>query len=139
MTQNLYTIKNGRIVCWILVVVDIFLGGSATFFPLLYSQMLHPELTNPPIDFIMRTGVIWLVFAFFQFMAAISKNPKKWFLVVACVRLMDVPADIIYGIFAIGSTFLNHLMIFSAPILNTIFGIYLYKLYKKLEEEGLKS
>ena len=128
-----YTEKNGRLVCLILVVVDIFLGGTAVFFPFFYSDLLHPELTNIPVDFIVRTGILWLVFAFFQFMALISKNPKNWFLVVAAVRLMDVPADIIYGILAIGATLITRLMILSAPILNTICGIYLYKLFKKLE------
>ena len=82
----------------------------------------------------MRTGTLWLVFAFFQFMAVISKKPKSWFLVVAAVRLMDVPADIIYGIFAIGATITSRLMILGAPIMNTIFGIYLYKLFRSLSE-----
>ena len=133
MSEKLFTEKNGRMVCLILVFVDIFLGGSAVFFPYFYSELIHPELTNPPIDFIMRTGILWLVFAFFQFMAVISKNPRKWFLVVAAVRLMDVPADIVYGILAIGATLISRLMILSAPIINTICGIYLYKLFKKLD------
>jgi hypothetical protein len=139
MSEKLFTEKNGRIICLMLVVIDIFLGGSAVFLPYFYSQLIHPDLNNPPIDFIMRTGVLWLVFAFFQLMAVISKKPRKWFLVVAAVRLMDVPADIIYGITAIGATLFSRLMIFSAPVINTIFGIYLYKLYNLLEKENLKA
>ncbi len=132
--EKLMTEKNGRIVCLMLVIVDIFLGGSAVFFPYFYSQMLHPGVANPPIDFIMRTGILWLVFAFFQFMAVISKNPKNWFLVVAAIRLMDVPADIIYGIYAIGATITSRLMILGAPLMNTIFGVYLYKLFNSLSD-----
>ncbi len=133
MTEKLFTEKNGRFICLILVIVDLFLGGSSVFFPYFYSELLHPELTNPPIDFIMRTGVLWLVFAFFQFMALISKNPRNWFLIVAAVRLMDVPADVVYGIMAMGATLISRLMILSAPVINTICGIFLYKLFKKLE------
>ena len=103
MKKNLFTTKNGRLICWILVIVDIFLGGTAIFFPLLYSQIFHPELINPPIDFIVRTGVLWLIFALFQLIAAISKEPEKWFFLVGMIRLMEVPADIIYSILAIGS------------------------------------
>jgi len=132
MHVELFSEKNGRLACLMLVFVDLFLGGSAVFFPYFYSELLHPGLANPPIDFIMRTGILWLVFAFFQFMAVISKNPRNWFLIVAVVRLMDVPADIIYGIMALGATLISRLMILSAPLLNTIFGIYLYKLFKKL-------
>ena len=79
MKLNLYTKKNGRIVCWILVIVDIFLGGIAVFYPLFYAEILHPQLENPPVDFIVRTGVLWLIFAVFQLIAATSKEPEKWF------------------------------------------------------------
>lgn len=133
MKRALYSIENGRLICWMLVLVDIVLGGTAVFFPYFYAKIFHPELKNPPIDFIVRTGILWLVFAFFQFKGATSKDPKKWFFVIGIIRLMEVPADIIYGILAIGSPLLSRAMIWSAPVLNTIFGYFLFNLSKNLE------
>lgn len=133
MEYKLLTEKNGRLACFMLVIVDIFLGGAAVFFPYMYAEMLHPELADPPIDFIVRTGILWLVFALFQGIAATRKEPKNWFFLVGCIRLMEVPADIIYGALAIGATFTTRLMIWGAPVLNSFFGLYLYFLSKNLE------
>ncbi len=139
MHKSLLNEKNGRILCWVLTIFDLFLGGVTVFFPQLYCQIIHPELLNPPIDILIRTGILWLGFAFFQFIAATSKEPEKWFLVVACIRLMDVPADIVYGLFAIGATAFSQFLIFIAPISNTIMGIFLYKLSEKIKKERLIS
>ena len=139
MEKTLLTEKNGRLLCWTLTIFDIFLGGITVFFPLLYSQVIHPELSDPPVDIIMRTGVLWLIFAFFQFMAATSKEPEKWFFAVGIIRLMEVPADILYGTLAIGATAFSRCLIFIAPISNAIMGIFLYKLSEKLKIERLKS
>ena len=124
--------QNGRLICWVLVLVDIFLGGSAVFFPYFYAELLHPGLTNPPIDFIIRTGILWLFFMVVQLRAATSKDPKKWFFAVAILRIMDIPADIAYGILALGATTMSQLMILSAPVINTLCGIYLYRLSEKM-------
>lgn len=138
MTLGLFKIQNGRMICGILVIVDIILGGLAIFFPHFYVQIFHPNLETFPFDFIARTGVLWLIFALIQFIAMISKNPKQWFFTVGLIRLMEVPADIVYGILAIGASLISRLMIFSAPILNFIIGIYLYLLSKNLDSKNDK-
>ena len=130
--SELISLKNGRVVCWMLVIVDIILGGSAVFFPDLYTSFLHPELIDPPYDFIARTGTLWLVFLVFQAVAATRKRPEKWFFLVGCIRLMEVPADIVYAILAIGATPMSRILILSAPVLNSIFGTYLVKLSLQL-------
>jgi len=132
--MELLTERYGKIVCMVLVVVDLVLGGTAVFFPYSYAEIFHPGLTTPPIDFIVRTGILWLGFAFFQGVAAFSKNPQRWFFVVSILRLMDVPADIIYGILAMGATMISRIMIWSAPLLNTLFGLYLLTLSQRLKE-----
>ena len=138
--MQILTERNGRVACWMLVIVDIFLGGTAVFFPRLYAQLLHPELTSPPVDFIVRTGILWLVFMVFQLIAANSKDPVRWFFLVGVIRLMEVPADIAYGILAIGSPLMSRLMILGAPVLNSIFGIFLVMLSKRLEgEKGVEE
>lgn len=63
--MQLFSKRNGRITCWILVIVDIILGGTAVFLPDFYVSFLHPELIDPPYDFIARTGTLWLVFLVF--------------------------------------------------------------------------
>ncbi len=135
MSKSILTEKNGRIMCWALTIFDIFLGGVTVFFPLLYSEIIHPELVDPRVDLIVRTGILWLVFAFFQFMAATRKDPEKWFFGVGIIRLMEVPADIIYGSIAIGATLFSRLLIFIAPVSNALMGIFLFLLSKKLGNE----
>ncbi len=134
MVLDLFTERNGRVVCFALVIVDIVLGGSAVFFPQFYAKTFHPNLTQIPVDFIVRTGILWLVFALFQAIAVFSKHPKKWFFAVGIIRLMEVPADIVYGALAMGATLVSRLLIWIAPVVNMIFGVFLYKLSIKLDK-----
>jgi len=127
----------GRKLCWFLVLVDVILGGLAVFFPNNYALIFHPRLSDPPIDFIVRTGVLWLIFIVFQVLGAISppEKVKRWQFVVAVVRLMEVQADVVYGILAIGATPFSRFLILSAPIMNTIFGLLLLRIQKEFEEK----
>lgn len=65
------------------------------------------------------------MFMIFQLCAALSRNPQRWFFGVGIIRLMEVPADFAYGILAEGATFVARLLIFSASICNSVFGILL--------------
>lgn len=136
MSLKILSEQAGRLICCALVIVDIFLGGMAVFFPYTYASFLHPDLSSPPIDFIIRTGILWLVFMIFQVIAAITKNPEKWFFIVGIIRLMEVPADIAYGILALGSPLISRLMILGAPVLNSIFGTLLVFISKELEKKN---
>ncbi|MHA1293462.1 MAG: hypothetical protein ACTSQJ_12430 [Promethearchaeota archaeon] len=133
------SVKYGQIICGILFIFDIILGGIAVFFPYYYAQIFHQNLSNPPIDFIVRTGILWIVFAFFQLMAVIIKEHEKWFFLVGLIRLMEVPADIAYGLLAEGAILTSKLMILAAPIINTIIGIYLLLLSEKIKKERLSK
>lgn len=129
--------KFGRLVCVALVGVDVVLGGIATFVPAQWAALFHPELpaADIPVDFIVRTGVLWLAFLVFQAIAASVKHPRQWFFAVGLIRLMEVPADVIYSALARGATLTSRLMILSAPVLNAIFGTYLLLLARRLARD----
>ncbi|MBD3351101.1 MAG: hypothetical protein GF364_06410 [Candidatus Lokiarchaeota archaeon] len=136
--MELFNVKNGRIACAILVIVDVILGGCAVFFSEFYAAIFHPNLpaSEIPTDYIIRTGVLWLVFLLFQLIATFSRRSDRWFFVVAAVRLMDVPADIVYGILARGATVFSRFLILSAPILNILFGLFLLKIVRGIEKDA---
>jgi hypothetical protein len=124
---SLLTEKTGRIICWGLVLVDSVLGTSATFFPQLYCALLHPRQLagDCATELIVRTGILWLMFMVFQLCAALSRNPQRWFFSVGLMRLMEVPADLAYGVLAQGTTLASRGLILSAPIGNSVLGMLL--------------
>lgn len=124
---SLLTEKTGRIICWGLVLIDSVLGTITTFFPQLYCALLHPRVVagDCATDLIVRTGIVWLMFMVFQLCAALSRNPETWFFSIGLIRLMEVPADLAYGVLAQGATLGSRVLILSASICNSIFGILL--------------
>jgi len=129
------TARMARMVCFGLAVFDLVLGGGAVLFPRVYAALFHPYLSGPPIDFIVRTGFIWLFFCFAQTIAATRKTEDamaRWFFIVGLLRLMDVPADLAYATLAQGASFLSRAALFCAPAINATVGIYLVRAGGKL-------
>ena len=110
--------------CLGLGLFDVLLGATAVFFPRAYAELFHPHLANPPIDFIARTGCLWLFFATVEFFAFYKKT-ALWFFAVGLLRLLDVPADLVYGTLAAGASALSRAAIFFAPPFNLAAGLYL--------------
>ncbi len=131
MPLKLFSIQSGRILCWALVGVDLYLGGLAAFFPAIYASIFHPNLLTPAVDFIVRTGILWLMFLVFQLCGAVSKDPRKWFFAIGIIRLMEVPADLVYSQIAIGASDFSRLLIIGAPVLNCIIGVLMLLIYHR--------
>jgi hypothetical protein len=114
----------GRGICWVLAAIDAALGAGATFFPATYLAVVHPGLAAPqyPYDWVVRTGILWLAFFVLELAGALSAAPAKWFFCVALLRLMEVPADVAYGLLARGSTEASRLLILAAPAGNAVAG-----------------
>jgi hypothetical protein len=128
------TERGGRKVCWALAGIDLVLGGGAVLFPDTYLTVVHPHLPadDHPEDWVVRTGVVWLMFLAVEFCAARSAKPAKWFFAVALLRLIEVPADIAYGVVARGMSEASRLAVFAAPVANGLAGVYLMAAHRRL-------
>jgi hypothetical protein len=119
--------RGARRLCWALAALDLLLGGSAALFPATYLQLVHPHLppSKYPVEWVVRTGGLWIVFSIVEAIAARSPAAAKWFFTVAILRLMEVPADVVYGVLARGASEASRLAIFIAPVANAAAGMYL--------------
>jgi len=80
---------------------DVGLGGLATFFPSTYFALLHPYAdAGSPAYLLQRTGVLWLFFALVEGVAAVGRPRPALLAAVGLLRLMDVPADLVYVVVA---------------------------------------
>ncbi|GAB4324633.1 MAG: hypothetical protein Kow0069_30310 [Promethearchaeota archaeon] len=122
----------GRTACVMLACVDAVLGPLATFLPGQYAAVVHPLLVGPQTDLVTRTGVLWLAFFVLQVRAATSKGPARWFFVVGVVRLVEVPADLVYAAVGLGMTHTSRSLVLAAPPVNAALGSLLVACAKKL-------
>jgi len=124
----------GVALAWGLWLFDLLLGSVATFTPDLYLSIVHPHLEEPQRELIRRTGVLWLGFSFVAIYTATCSPARRarWFLVLGLLRLMEVPADLVYGMAAAGADTLGQVLILSAPPLNLGLGGYLFWLSRRM-------
>ncbi len=113
-----------------LALFDIGLGVTATFFPGLYVDLIHPHFDQMhpegPTYLVRRTGVLWLVFAGVQGFAALDPVGRPgWVLTAGALRLMDVPADLVYFASADDLGWLGSVGLLSAPFANLVCGTFL--------------
>ncbi len=125
--------KLAKYLCIFLGFFDIVLGGLAVFLPRLYAKIFHPDLDSPAIDYIVRTGLLWLFFAVVELRAGFGKPAARWFFLVGMLRLMDVPADLAYATLAEGARWWSRAMIYAAPVINAISGIYLWRISRRMK------
>ena len=127
-------IKLALALCWGLCLFDLALGGTAAFWPERYLAILHPELATPQIELVRRTGMIWLMFAAVALRAATTAPALRgrWFLVLAVLRFLDVPADLAYAAGMSGTTGLGRGLVLAAPPLNLALAAYFYSLARRL-------
>ena len=138
--NNLQAEKTGRLFCWLLVVVDTILATVAVLFPEVYCAILHPKLDieDIPVDLIVRTGLLWAAFMGIQLLAALSRDPHKWFFCVGLLRLLEVPADLAYAYLARGATPQTQLLILAAPAFNFVVGIMLVRFSSVIRMRALQ-
>lgn len=117
------------VLCWGLFLFDLALGGVAAAWPELYLRVIHPELDVSQVDLIRRTGMLWLGFAAVALRAATVTPDRRgqWLLVLAVVRLLDVPADLVYAATMTGGTTFSRLLVLSAVPVNLGLGLYFYR------------
>jgi hypothetical protein len=120
--------------CWALFLFDLALGGVAAIWPDLYLRVLHPALDVPQLELVRRTGMLWLAFSAVALRAATATPAARghWFLVLAVVRLLDVPADVVYALTMTGATTLGRLLVLAAVPVNLGLGVYFYRQSRRL-------
>jgi hypothetical protein len=120
--------------CWGLCLFDLVLGASAAIWPGLYLDIFHPHLETPQVELVQRTGMLWLAFSAVALRAATVSPDRRavWFLVLGVLRLMEVPADMVYAATASGAAPVSLLLLWSAPPLNLALGGYLCWLSRRL-------
>lgn len=110
-----------------LAVFDVALGLTALLFPDLYRAIVHPRYeamhSNGPDYLLARTGILWLVFAAVQGIAAIDPAERPtWVLAAGVLRLLDVPADPVYFALADDLGWMGTAGLLSAPVFNLLTG-----------------
>ena len=107
---------------------DIGLGGKAAFKPRSYLELMHRltagEASTGTETFVRRTGALWLFFAALEGLAAAQPTPEVAF-VVGVLRLMEVPADIVYGKRSKELTTFGKVGLVVSPIFNAVSGAFL--------------
>lgn len=121
--------------CWALVLFDLALGGVAAVWPELYLRVMHPETDVVQLELVRRTGMLWLAFAAVALCAATVAPERRghWFLILAVVRLLDVPADVMYAVTMTGATTLSLLLVLAAVPANLGLGLYFYLVSRRLQ------
>lgn len=127
------SIRQARKLCVGLGVFDLLLGGLATFTPTAYAALFHSNLADPPTDLIVRTGLLWLFFCAAELRAGLGAVDSRWLVIVASLRLMDVPADLAYAVLARGAAWYSHAMILMAPPFNLVMAAYLWRCTQRMK------
>lgn len=125
-------LKRTRWITGPLAVFDLGLGLIASLWPDVYGSLMHGPL-HPDADFmIRRTGVLWLFFSLCEGVA--FAGVVRWpatLLAVAVLRLMDVPADIVYGVASPALTALGRSSLIFSPIFNLAVGLFLLGVWRR--------
>lgn len=127
-------LRMGVALCWGLFLFDLILGSVATVWPEIYLGIFHPGLDTPQSDLVRRTGMLWLAFSAVALRAATvaPAGRARWLLVLAVLRLMEVPADTLYAVVMSGASTWSRALIAAAPALNLILGLVLLRLARQL-------
>jgi hypothetical protein len=121
---------------------DLGLGAQAALWPLSYIAAMHPQLAalhpSAPLYWLTRTGAIWLFFAALEILAAVAaKPPAVLILMVAMLRLMDVPADLAYLVSADDLGRLGRAALMFSPLFNLTVGLSLAGVGLRAVKAGL--
>jgi len=118
-----------------LCLFDIGLGILAAFFPTAYMELIQPAAASDPSYLLRRTGTLWICFAVIEGIAFFkSARFPEWILLVAAMRLIDVPADLVYRFTDPSLDAFGKFDLIFAPAFNTIAGSVLATWYLKIRK-----
>jgi len=122
----------GRTRLWLagLALLDLWLGTRAAFFPQAYVDDVHARFfalhPSGPTYWVVRLGFVWLFFCAVEALAALAPRRRVLLvLIVGALRLMEVPADVAYGIAADDLGRFGRIGLVVSPIFNGLVGAYL--------------
>lgn len=128
-----------------LAIFDLGLGVLALFFPRVYLELLQPGAVHGPTYMLGRTAIIWIGFCLAETIAFFFyRLLPEWVLIVAVMRVDDVPADLYYRFADHSLGNFGKWTLLLTPLINTIAAIALFVLYFRarrrwlvdIEEEG---
>jgi len=113
-----------------LCLFDVALGVVAVLFPHTYLQLFHPRAPVETTGLLGRAGIFWLGYAVVQGLAFFS---YKWLpesvLVVGVLRLIEVPADLVYVSHGSGFGYFGHAALVVCPAFNLLAGSWLLRCF----------
>ncbi len=137
-SNDMDRLAHSRIITGPLCLFDLFLGITAVFLPGFYMRLLQPDAAADPTYLLGRTGMLWLGFSVIQGAAFFWYGGfPEWVLVVAVLRLNDVPADLYYGLADLSLGGFGRLSLLFASVFNTIVGIVLLTWYLRARKVRL--
>ncbi|GIW71235.1 MAG: hypothetical protein KatS3mg102_0777 [Planctomycetota bacterium] len=110
-----------------LALFDVVLGGSAALLPATFAEVVWPIADPAAQQLIRRTGAIWLVFAAAETAACLRPSCAFRLRLVACLRLLDVPADSVWLAFGSGWSGFGLGALISAPPFNLLVGLLCWR------------
>lgn len=129
-----WMILSGRIIALTLFFFDLLLSAFTAAWPEVYLSIIHPDLAEPQVELLRRSGGMWLAFSIVALIAATCPRDvrARWFMVLGWFRLIEVPADLLYGLTATGTGDFGRIIILAAPPLNFLIGGYLFWLSRRM-------
>lgn len=106
-----------------LAILDLALGVSAVAFPRFYMNLMHGG--GAPF-LLQRTGVLWLFFAAAEIVACVRPR-RETIGLVAALRIMDVPADVVYFFLSPSLTWFGRWSLIVSPVFNACAGVWLLR------------
>lgn len=119
-----------------LAIFDLLLGSLVFFFPKIYLELIQPAAASNPGYMLLRTGTLWLCFGIAETIAwyYVTRVPEVM-LVISVIRLIEVPADIVYRLNDPSLNAFGKFDLLLAPIFNLAVGSFLFWRYFKYRRE----
>jgi len=138
MVQGLQAFNRTRFLTGPLALFDLSLGIMALGFPTVYLSLLEPTSVHVSTYMLQRTGIIWLGFfaaetiAFFFY----DRLPE-WVLIVAVMRVDDVPADLFYRFADHELGWFGKWTLMLTPAFNIVAGVALFVMYFRARRQWM--
>lgn len=124
-----------RMIIGPLAVFDLLLGGFTLFFSGDYLRLMQPQAMHDPIYLLLRTGTLWLCFGVLEGIAFfVCWRWPEGVLSIAVIRLIEVPADLVYFFTDAGLGALGRFGLLFAPAFNLTVGILLFLWYGRFRK-----
>jgi hypothetical protein len=132
MPANSHPLERTRLLTGPLALFDLGLGIVALGFPDFYQRVLQTDPGPGPTYLLGRTAIIWLGFCLAEVIAFFFyRRLPEWVLIVAVMRLDDVPADLYYRFADPSLGQFGKMTLLFTPAFNLVAGILLLLAYFK--------